>query len=496
MTKNPSLRFILWVAFGIILLIAAVLRLHSIEEYVTFLVDQGRDAIAMKRIITGENFPGIGPRSSIGQLFLGPFYYYLMAPFLFFAGYNPIGPAIGVALITLVGMGLAAWKIRRDIGWFTALLFLCLVTVSYSQIWLSRFSWNPNLLPAVSFAGIYLAYYTAVSRRLIYPIIFGFILSASLQLHYLMLSVLPAIGGIILWGAYRYRKSKADLIRYARNLSLTACVFVVAFAPLIVFDFRNNFLNLRGFVGIFAEKQFQTKSSYPERLLEVLNGYVSHLLMIDSAGSSGWIVLILLLAASIIGLFWWNRVSRIVTIHSLSVLSFTLVFALIDTNRYIHYYTPVYWSIFFIVAYWVSRIAWKPAALGTAVILVSLYTVLNAQHYDQTKGKGNFQTRIAESIADHILSLNVEQPYFLLSIPVSHTNDHIRYYLELKGAAPLPPESTDDAKAIVFLCYEKEGSACDVTEDNQYQAVIFGDKKIAKEVVHPEVRIFKVVHAR
>ena len=70
------------VVLGLIILAAAFLRLYRLDEFVTFLGDQGRDAIIIKRILTLEHFPAIGAPSSVGQVYLGPFYYYLMAPFL------------------------------------------------------------------------------------------------------------------------------------------------------------------------------------------------------------------------------------------------------------------------------------------------------------------------------------------------------------------------------------------------------------------------------
>ena len=84
----------------ILFLIGLFLRLYHIYSFVTFLGDQGRDAIILKRIITFEHFPAIGPPTSIGQVYLGPFYYYFIAPWLWISNFDPIGPAIGIAIIS------------------------------------------------------------------------------------------------------------------------------------------------------------------------------------------------------------------------------------------------------------------------------------------------------------------------------------------------------------------------------------------------------------
>ena len=84
----------------IVLIIGVFLRFYRLNGFVTFLGDQGRDAIILKRILTGEHFPAIGPPTSVGQVYLGPFYYYFIAPWLLLFNFNPIGLAVGVAIFS------------------------------------------------------------------------------------------------------------------------------------------------------------------------------------------------------------------------------------------------------------------------------------------------------------------------------------------------------------------------------------------------------------
>src|SRR4030042_5978400 len=83
-----------------VLIIGVFLRFYKFTGFVTFLGDQGRDAIIIKRILTFEHFPAIGAPTSIGQVYLGPFYYYFIAPWLLFFNFNPIGLAIGVGFFS------------------------------------------------------------------------------------------------------------------------------------------------------------------------------------------------------------------------------------------------------------------------------------------------------------------------------------------------------------------------------------------------------------
>src|SRR4051812_42834027 len=83
-----------------ILLVAAFLRLYRIADYMTFLGDEGRDVLVAKGILEGH-LVFLGPRASAGDFFLGPIYYYMMAPFLWLFHYDPVGPAVMVALLSV-----------------------------------------------------------------------------------------------------------------------------------------------------------------------------------------------------------------------------------------------------------------------------------------------------------------------------------------------------------------------------------------------------------
>lgn len=477
-----------------ITLIAGILRMYKLEEFMTFLGDQGRDAIVMKRIMTLEDFPGIGPRSSMGQLFLGPFYYYFMAPFLLPFGFSPVGPAFGVALLSTLAIFVFTFKLKKEVNTTTAIVFGLIAALSYVNIWLARFSWNPNLLPVFSFFTAYFLWRLIRKPGIVSGAFFGFFLAASLQLHYLMLLVLPALFGYLVYGIWIHKKKMSDVIRSAIAAAIS---FVITISPLIIFDLKNNFLNLRGLIGIFTEDGFKSNTSHIDRLNNVLNNLVLHVFQIPMYGKTGFILLAILLLVALLGWRYRKQFSGYIYMHVVILLSFILMFSLVDSERYQHYFTPVYYSFFAIIAYLISLVRPKGLLVSVAIIFVAVYGWLNAKEYWFFHEKGNFQTHISESIADTIISMNIAQPYHIVSIPLTETNDHVRYFLELKGKTPLPAESMERAEHLVILCYEKGKDSCKVFDDAQYQIVIFGDRKIAKEINHKEgVRIFKLIHAK
>ncbi len=77
----------------LILLVSAFLRLYQIDQYMTFLGDEGRDALIVKDLVVNFNLPFIGPPTSVGNIYLGPLYYYMMAVAMFIGGLSPVSAA-------------------------------------------------------------------------------------------------------------------------------------------------------------------------------------------------------------------------------------------------------------------------------------------------------------------------------------------------------------------------------------------------------------------
>lgn len=94
--KDEKIFFILLL---LIIFLAAFLRLYKIDQYMVFLGDQGRDALIVKDMVDIHHFPLIGPPTSVGNIYLGPLYYYMMFVPMALFGLNPVATSVMVALI-------------------------------------------------------------------------------------------------------------------------------------------------------------------------------------------------------------------------------------------------------------------------------------------------------------------------------------------------------------------------------------------------------------
>ena len=186
-------------AFFLVLIILAALflRLYRIDEYMTFLGDEGRDVRIVRDLITKGNLVFIGPQTSIGNMYLGPLYYYMMAPALLLSNLNPVGPAIMNALLGTLTVFLTYYLGKKWFSPAAGLIGALLFALSPVAIIYSHSSWNPNPMPffaLLSVWGIYEVWQKHSFRCLPWV---GVSFAFALQMHYLGLILIPTLG--IFW---------------------------------------------------------------------------------------------------------------------------------------------------------------------------------------------------------------------------------------------------------------------------------------------------------
>jgi 4-amino-4-deoxy-L-arabinose transferase-like glycosyltransferase len=229
----------------IILVIAGYLRLGHISGYMTFLGDEGRDALIVKRMIVDHAFTLLGPTASVGGFFLGPIYYYFMLPFLWAWKLDPSGPAVMVALfgiataylVYLLGRDLYS----RSVGVIAASIY----AVSPLVIAYSRSSWNPNIVPFFSTLLILFLWRAVAHKRLREMFWAGVVLGIGLQLHYLFLFLVGVTGA---WMMLTGTKRTA-----VRGILLAVGGLIVGLSPYLAFELRHGFVNTQTVIRFIGE---------------------------------------------------------------------------------------------------------------------------------------------------------------------------------------------------------------------------------------------------
>jgi len=473
--------------FLILLIIGIFLRLYRLEEFITFLGDQGRDAIVIKRIITFEHFPALGPVSSVGQVFLGPFFYYLMAPFLALFRLNPVGLAFGSAFYSTIGI-IFAYFILKKIDQKTANIFLVLSTFSWILIHNARFSWNPNLLSFFSFFTLYF-FSLFFEKNLFFPFLAGMFFSFSTQLHYLGFLLAPTL---ILFFLMNYKKILKQLSLFIKKIISFLIGFLTFYLPLILFDLKHQFLNTKNFLNLFTGEGIIKSASFYQRFQETLTNFFKFTFNLKINYWLSFIFFVLLFFYFLKKNFFHKK--PLFQLLFLSFFVFILSFSALNSFRYYHYYNTIYLNFFVILA-----ILFADTFLINLLTKIFVFVFLiffinqNRLNYPFRHPQGNFQTKIAQKIAQSIIDNNPKIPYQIAPSPLFETDDAIRYYLEIMNKKPLDKESTELWIEFYLLCYKEK---CDILKENQWQLSFIKNKKIAKIWKVDRVKIYKIVHGK
>lgn len=204
-----------------------------------FLGDQGRDIIIIRDFLKNGNLFFIGPQTSIGNMYLGPFYYYLIAPALLLANYNPAGPAIFIALLSVATTYLIYFVSKKWFNPTAAYLSAFLYAISPVAIKFANFSWNPNIMPFFALLFVYFL----TEKKYVYASL-AFIMC--LNSHYLALILLP-LAAIIWLKNYHSRLIKPTIV--------AVFIFLLSLAPQVLFDLKHDGQNIKALSTFFVKRE-------------------------------------------------------------------------------------------------------------------------------------------------------------------------------------------------------------------------------------------------
>jgi len=475
----------------LILAIAAFFRLYNISGYMEFLGDQGRDVLIVRRFLTKADFMFIGPQTSVGNIYLSPWYYYFIAPFLLIFNFSPVGPAVAVALVGIATVWLV-WYVSNS--WFdekTAYLSSLLYAVSPVVIKYSSFSWNPNVMPFFALLSVWLSWQVWQEKKFKYLVYLGFSLGAVLASHYLGLLVFPLCFGMIF---LTFRKtsqaSKKNLFKY---LVLGILVFLAMIFPLVLFDIKHNGVNAKALVSLLAGEGGAlgfSLADYIFSLLSNLSLIVTRLVggKNNLAGSS----LTFILAADS---FWLSISPANLKKRPLFVILAWIVTGLLGLSFYRfglvdHYFGFLYPALFILFGYIVSRaINQKKAlkAIGLTVYLFVLYLLLSQ---NPLRYPANNQLANTKAISQFVTEKSAGKEFNLALLAERNYDPPYRYFLELENA-PLKNLHDQIADQLFVICDDLD---CVPLGNSFWDVAAFGIAKVDQKWNVAGKEIYKLVH--
>jgi 4-amino-4-deoxy-L-arabinose transferase-like glycosyltransferase len=480
----------------------AFLRLYRIDEYMTFLGDEGRDALVVKKILVNYDFPLLGAPTSVGNMYNGPLYYYMMASAMAIWWMNPVAAAVMVAFVGIATVGLVYYLARSWFGKVAAIVSAVLYAISPVNIIYSRSSWNPNPAPFFALLGIIGLVKSRKTGNYLWLILTGASLAFAVQMHLLALILLPIFGAIWIyqiWEKYRFKKTVKN---FWTGFVLALAAFFTLMSPLVIFDFKYNFQNYRALTTFFLGDRATTVNLNPFNTLERIGPlYWENLIGRYIAGENLWLmVLVSILVLLPLIAFLWNLIKRKKFIYSLFVLNVWMLggvvgLSLYKQTVYDHYSSFLNPAIFLLMGSVVNLInsidskKINQYIRGAFLLLFLVLVVVNLQK-NPLNLTPNRQLQRTQEVSKFVINEAGGKPFNFALLAKSNYDAAYQFYMDEYGHKPaqLPFEKTDQ---LIVVCEDKE---CSPVGNAKFEIAAFGWTMIEWQKEVDGVKVYKLVH--
>lgn len=503
--------FISFLPILVILVFAAYLRLYRIADYMTFLGDEGRDVLVVKRMIVDHKWTLLGPTASVGGFFMGPIYYYFMLPFLWAWKLNPVGPAVMVALVGVCTVYLVYFVGRR---WFSkpvGLLAAALYAVSPIIIAFSRSSWNPNIVPFFALVSLYILWKAGKEQKFRLLFWVGLCAGIGIQLHYTYLFLIITQGILI---AISYKKLTV------RDSLLGMTGFLLGFSPFLAFELRHGFTNSRAIVEfVFAGKDtgFALTRFVDNVLAVVLRLFGRFVIRIPEAGALGnmesvvretWKIgqALLAMGGVLAPVAYWmkaqkkkgGRDAQTFMLLAVWLLVPLVFFGVYKKNIYDYYFGILYPLPFFLTALLIQdigKIKYAGKIIGGVAVAGLLLFNWQGRPF---RYEPNRQLAQVELIARSVVEKTEGKPFNFALITGGNSDHGYRYFFELWDRKPvtienttIDPERKSVTDQLLVVC---EDTSCQPLGNALWEVAGFGRADIVGVWDVSVVKLYKLVH--
>ncbi len=505
-----------------ILLLGAFLRLYRIGDYITFLGDEGRDVLVVWNILHGH-LTLLGPTSSVGGFFLGPIYYYFMTPFLWAFRYNPVGPAVMIAIFGVITIWLV-YKIGSEFfNPLAGLIAAFFYTISPLVLTYSRSSWNPNAMPIFTLLTLYTLYKAVSKKSVKLFLLTGFLFGIDMQLHYIETFIIPVIATYILFGEvyeiYQKNKSKLSfLFPTIKNYLWTFLGFLVGFSPFLAFEFRHQFRNTQNIIDFIFHSKDTGAGGHVLATIGNIFFRVFGRLILDFPSTSQqlklyplveltlWSIGVGVLGTTSFGFIVWQlwksskKREKFLQL-SLFVLWFfwgVFLFGFYKKSIYDYYFEFMFPLPFLLVgnlfsALWNKKIEWKGVIVGVVIVLTIINLLDVPFRYGPNKQLD--QTRL---ISKFVLDQTGGKPFNFALITGGNSDHAYRYFFTIWGYPPVTidnpindPQRKTVTGQLLVVC---ESLPCSPQGVSLWEIAGFGQADIAGHWHVSVVDVYRLVH--
>lgn len=486
----------------VILLVSATLRLYKIDQYMTFLGDEGRDMIIVRRLLVDFDLILVGPGTSVGNMYLGPFYYYFIAPALLFSRFSPVGPSVFIALTGIFTV-FSVWFIAR--AWFGKLagVFASLLyAISPVVIYFSRSSWNPNIMPIFSLLTMYSLWKVWYQKKWSWIMVTGTSLAICLQSHYLAMVLIPI--AITFW-ILSFMSDRKD--KFLKGISIkyslgSLGLFILLTLPLILFDARHGWRNMSAFKIFFTSGGGSLTNDFLNNIVPNTELVLGRLL---GGGDSvaGKLLVVLLLFSSLGVIYLRKYISVIQRKAFLFILVWMLLgiigLSFYGSSVYDHYFGYLFTAPFILFGGFIQVFYERKKFFGVLFVIILLtYLVFVNVKSNAFWHPPNDQIGRSIEVARKMVEESGGKKFNIAVIAERNYEGAYQYFLESWNAPfiIIDPQRYKDTVAdqLFVVCEYEDSTKCQPTSNPKTEVANFGWSKIEKVWEIRGIKLYKLVH--
>ena len=255
---------LIYILLCAILVTAFWTRVYRVMELMGFYYDQGRDGLVIWDLWHNHKPFLIGPITGLKGIFLGPFYYYLIAPFYLIGRGNPAYPAVFLSFTTVMAIFMLYVLGTKMHSRITGLIAATIAAFSYNIFTLSRWLSNPTPMLLLSTLLFWFLWEITIGeKKKIYLFWVLAVLTIGVSLHFESASAVFYIPLFFVFSIWQ--RNKLPPFKY---ILIAGMFFLATLAPQILFNFRHDNLLFKNFLDLLlGEKAFRgiTKFILEER---------------------------------------------------------------------------------------------------------------------------------------------------------------------------------------------------------------------------------------
>lgn len=339
-----------FIGFGLFIL-AFVLRFYHFEGRAPFDWDQNRDYGEVQKIVGGQYVP-LGPiAKGVGGFYLGPLYYYVLAPGYLLSGGSLSSLPLTALTIDALFVGLIYVLLSRLIGQSKSFWLALSWAMSWFILDSSRISWNVTLIPLWSLLTIYSLTQIIDHHSENYFYLLGLLAGLTLHIHVSTIPIIPIF--IVLFSRH---------FRYGFKNWLIFILFgIIPLTPLLIYDLTHQFENLHLLKSFISYQNSFKAPIFPMTVMAITKlGKVVSGLFFGSFSTNLYLGLLTLALST-----WAARSKHLFQkIAGVSVIISTLlIIALHDYGFPEYYFAPAYFSLF-VIFMTTTYSLWRWSLLG------------------------------------------------------------------------------------------------------------------------------------